>query len=212
MKASAWIFRPYPDSESNYIELFKENEYIGIGWTNTGDLTGKSREDIKRAVAASLGVEGVRLGIIYSTLDLITNRLSTGDLLLVPDGREIFFARVESDYYYEKDHIAAHRRRIHWFKTSILRESLPSHIRKALRSNRLIADISNYTPEIETLASGKQLNTSILNKNIHVSYPLRYDFEVSFELPSNMTKSEAARLSNFLSTLYFEDSSKKGEA
>lgn len=46
---------------------------------------------------------------------------------------------------------------------------------------------------------------AVTTEPIKISYPLRPDFNISFEIPADMTKEEAERLNTFISTLHFKD-------
>ena len=94
----AWILRPYPDNIKRLAE-FRRDSLVGIGWPALGDLSGKTKEELKALISGEpYRLTGNRLGSSYATADIFVNRMQKGDLLLVPDGEDIFFAEVTGDY------------------------------------------------------------------------------------------------------------------
>ena len=78
-------------------------------------------------------------------------------------------------------------------------------LRSSLKAHQTAADVSRHYEEIEALAFGKESPALGVQKTIPVSYPLRRDFTVRFEVPENLTKGEAKRLASFFEGLYFEE-------
>lgn len=155
-------------------------------------------------------LKGLELGNAYATIDIFVNRMSVGDLVLIPDGADIYFAEITGDYYLDKtvDNDAAgypHQRRIRWLADTS-RQNLSMPLRSSLKVQRATANLSEHKEEIEALSCGEKYEKK-LNKDIPqaiaVSYPLRPDFMISFQIPSDITREEAQRLSDYLKTLYF---------
>ena len=87
------------------------------------------------------------------------------------------------------------------------REDLPLHIRTALKVRRDVADLSKYTEELEAIMFGKEKEYQEQQKmlaDIDVSYPLRPNYIVKFQIPVDINENEAKRLSDFFKTLYFK--------
>lgn len=208
--SNAWLVRPYPhNKEIKRVEDFKQNNLVAIGWPGIGDLTGKSREDIKRILAAKpYELSGLALGNAYATIDIFVNRMNSGDLVLVPDGADIFFAEISSDYFmdgkYDNEQMGyPHQRKVKWLK-SVAREDLSKQLRSSLKVHRTTADLSKHYDEIKALAYGLDYQAKGTEvETVAVSYPLRKDFSVVFEIPVNITKDEAKRLARHLETLYY---------
>ena len=202
----AWLLRPYPNNVRR-LEEFRRNKLVAIGWPELGDLSGKPREEIKWLLQGEpYRLSGTRLGSSYATVDIFVNRMQKDDLLLVPDGEDIFFAQVESGYCFESAQAAAgypHQRRVAWLQ-SVARSDLSMDLRMSLKAQRTSVELTKHLAEIEALARGEENPVKDAQKTIAVSYPLRRDFTVRFEVPEDLTKTEAARLSSFFAGLYFE--------
>ena len=209
MSNQAWLVRPYPDGETKRLDEFKRKNFVAIGWPGIGDLAGKSREDIKDLLSrAPYNYSGLVLGNAYATIDILVNRMKIGDYLLIPDGDDIYFAVVDSDYIFDEsvdNDIAGypHQRKVRNFTASRLRSDLSKSLRSSLKVHRTTADLSKHYDEIKTLAEGGVFNATI--EDVVVSYKLRPNYNVTFSVPSDITKTEAKRLSMYLESLYFEE-------
>lgn len=203
----AWILRPYPDNVKRLAE-FRRDSLVGIGWPALGDLSGKTKEELKALMSGEpYRLTGNRLGSSYATADIFVNRMQKGDLLLVPDGEDIFFAEVAGDYRFEASLCGEgypHQRGVKWL-SNVARTDLSKALRLSLKAHQTAADVSRHLEEIEALAFGKENPARSAQRTIPVSYPLRRDFTVRFEVPEDLTKGEARRLSSFFEGLYFEE-------
>ena len=204
---NAWLVRPYP-CKIRRLDEFKEQNIIAVGWPNIGDLKGKSRQDIKEILSdAPYCLTGLELGNAYATIDIFVNRMNIGDLVLIPDDDDIYFAEITGDYYMnasaDNDDLGyPHQRKIEWLaRTS--RKNLSKQLRSSLKVHRTTADLSKHFDEINALSKGQKYEENRDSLTIPVSYPLRPDYVVSFNIPSDITKEEAHRLSAYLGTLYF---------
>ena len=74
-----------------------------------------------------------------------------------------------------------------------------------MKVHRSTADLSHHYDEIKALCFNMPMPKAVTTEPIKISYPLRPDFNISFEIPADMTKEEAERLNNFISTLHFKD-------
>ncbi len=206
---NAWLVRPFPHGTKR-LDEFKTQNIVAVGWPGIGDLTNKSRENIKKILSGEpYQLNGLELGNAYATIDIFVNRMQVGDFILTPDGDDIYFGEITSDYYMESsvnnDNTGyPHQRKVKWLN-STLRKSLSMPLRSSLKVHRTTADLSVHVVEIESLANGKDYKAEKLGEAnvISVNYPLRPDYTVSFNVPSNISKDEAKRLSNYLETLYF---------
>lgn len=210
MSRSAWLVRPFPHNKKR-LDEFKKADIIAIGWPGIGDLSRKSREGIKEILAGKpYQLKGLELGNAYATIDIFVNRMAVGDLVLIPDGDDIYFAEITGDYYLDTavdndDTGFPHQRTIKWLADTS-RQNLSMPLRSSLKVHRATANLSEHLNEIEALSHGEEyvetLHTNIPGA-IAVSYPLRPDFMVSFQIPSDITKGEAQRLSDYFKTLHF---------
>lgn len=206
---NAWLVRPFPHGTKR-LEEFKTQNIVAVGWPGIGDLTNKSREDIKEILSREpYQLNGLELGNAYATIDIFVNRMQVGDLILTPDGDDIYFGEIIGDYYMEStvdnDSFGyPHQRKVKWLNDTS-RKNLSMPLRSSLKVHRTTANLSDHVAEIESLANGKDYKAEKFDEMnvISVNYPLRPDFTISFNVPSNISKDEAKRLSNYLDTLYF---------
>ena len=205
--SNAWLLRPYPHNIKR-LDEFKCNNIIAIGWPNIGDLTGKSKEEIKSILSgAPYNLSSIKLGNSYGTVDIFVNRMNIGDLVLIPDDNDIYFCKITSNYYIDNSvdndkQGYPHQRTITWL-SSCLRKDLSMNLRSSLKTHGTTADLTKHFDEINALANGKKYITKSI-ETLKINYPLRKDFNVSFEIPKDINKTEAKRLSQYFETLYFE--------
>lgn len=207
MSNQAWLMRPYPDGKTKRLEEFKTGNFVAVGWPNIGSLAGKSREDIKNILAGPpYNYSGQVLGNAYATIDILVNRMSPGDYLLIPDQDEIYFAVVDSDYVFDASLDYApdgypHQRKIRNLTTSRLRRELSKELRSSLKVHRTTADLTKHYDEIKAFAEGGTFNEAV--EHVEVSYRLRPNYNVSFTVPGDITRTEAKRLSMHLESLFY---------
>ena len=215
--SNAWLVRPFPHDDKR-LEEFKLKNVVAVGWPGIGDLSGKSREDIKSILSGPpYNLSGLKLGNAYATVDIFVNRMQVGDLVLVPDGEDIYFCEITSDYYRDKsvdyiekpidsnDYGYPHQRKVKWLSNT-LRTELSKALRSSLKVHRTTADLTKHYEEIKALSQGHEYSGESTDSNtIEVTYPLRSDFSISFEIPADITKSEAKRLSLYFESLYFTE-------
>lgn len=145
----------------------------------------------------------------YATVDIFVNQMQKGDLVLVPDGDDIYFGEVMSDYYLDSsvDNDSegySHQREVKWLSNTS-RKSLSKELRSSLKVHRTTANLSHHTNEIGALAQSKPFTplTNGITNVIEVTYPLRPDFTVIFTIPTDISSDEANRLSIYFKSLYF---------
>lgn len=201
---NTWLVRPFPHNIKR-LDEFRRRNLVAIGWPGIGNLTGQSRESIKSLLASPPNnLAGLELGNSYATIDIFVNRINTGDIILVPDGDDIYFAKVMSGYVFDASAVAdgyPHQRSVEWLLDTS-RTALSKELRSSLRVHRATADLSHHAAEIEALSMG---NPVMVTTFVEVSYPLRANFTVAFKIPNDITRTEADRLSNYLRSLYFTE-------
>lgn len=207
-KKNAWLVRPYPHNLKRLNE-FQSKNIVAVGWPGIGDLTGKSREDLKEILSkAPHSLSGLALGNAYATIDIFVNQMQVGDLVLVPDGDDIYFAEITSNYFLDSsvDNDTdgyPHQRKITWLANTS-RKKLSKELRSSLKVHRTTADLSHHSREIDALSHGKPYEPgNNAPSTLDVSYPLRPNHVISFTVPTDMTQDEAQRLSNYFASLYF---------
>lgn len=214
MSKSAWLIRPFPDGKDSF-SAFVANSMIAIGWSSyTSDLTFKDKKDIKNMLSSSSNkLDGLTLGIACATIDLFVNKMSEGDLLLMPYNEDIYLGTIKSGYFYNKSENSKlegfpHQRIVVW-NNHCLRKDLSPELRIYLKVHRTVANLSHYYEEILDLIKGVKIKRGSNSRIINLAYPLRTDFNVTFCLPKDTTKEEAQRLSDYIRTLYFTTTKKE---
>lgn len=208
----AWLVRPNPHNKLR-IEEFRNQNIVAVGWPGIGNIAGKAREQIKKILEGDpYNYTSLELGNAYATIDIIVNQMTKGDLILVPNGDDIYFAKVEGDYQYDasKDSDSEgypHQRLVTWLSGPLNRNQLPDILRKSLKVHRATADLSKHYEIIKLLANGSEISDVVLaseNDFIEVDYPIRPGILAKVSIPKNINQKEALRLSDFVKTLYFE--------
>lgn len=206
---NAWLIRPYPHKQLRLSE-FLDNKIIAVGWPCIGSLNGKSREELKETLSEPpYSYKGLTLGNAYATIDIFVNQMKVDDLLLMPNGEDIYFGKITSDYYLDssvdndKDGYP-HQRKAEWMKNAS-RKELSKELRSSLKVHRTTANLSHHFAEIDALIHDREVpvTTPASTDTIDVSYPLRPNYNVSFSIPTDITADEARRLSAYFASLYF---------
>lgn len=209
MSNKAWLVRPN-SADINRINEFQTENIVAIGWPGIGDLTGKTRQDLKEILSnPPYSYTALALGNAYATVDIFVNQMNKGDLVLTPDGDNIYLGVIASNYQFNPkvDNISngySHQRTVEWHN-KITREDLSKALRSSLKVHRTAADLSHHYNEIKARCFNMPIPKAATTGPIKISYPLRPNFNISFEIPADMTKEEAERLKTFISTLHFKD-------
>ena len=207
-----WLLRPKPHNIPRMKE-FKDNNIIAIGWPELTSLAGKKKQEIREELKRhSLNYPPQELGIATSTVNSFVNEMREDDLVVVPDGNDIFFAKIISDYFFEPSNVAegySHQRKVEWIKGPVRRNDIFEELRKSLRAPRTLADLSHHADNIFRFVNDNLLipntTTQVLEENYaEFKYPIRLDTVATIRIPKNITQTEALRLGDFVKTLYFE--------
>lgn len=165
-------------------------------------LSGKNSDEISNALKSE-GLMGVNLSIAVSIADLFVNSIQLDDMLLVANKQTpdiISIVKVVGNYNFDVEK-AVHFRDV-VFLHEIPRASLPKHFRDTvLRTPRIVAKVT-LDEVVKSL-----LDKSVLYKPaaLAVKFPLRPDFSIDFTIPSNITKKETERFSDFVKTLFQQE-------
>lgn len=150
---SIWLLRCKPEWK-NRIKEFREKNIIAIGWPAIQLHQGMSPDDIEALLGTEYDYQ-TEGGLIHAraTIDMFVNRMQIGDIVLVPDGDDIYFAEVVSDYRYDSSFKAdgyPHQRDVKWLLEAS-RKTLSDALRSSLRTQGTIANLSHHANEIENL-------------------------------------------------------------
>lgn len=212
ISTKAWLVRPNPD-EKPRLEEFLSKGIVAVGWPGIGDLTGKSREQLKQLLSQPpYSYSSLKLGNAYATVDIFVNQMREGDLVLVPNGDDIYLGQLAGGYYHEPsvDNPVdgyPHQRPVTWFPVSVSRQELSKELRSSLKVHRTVANLSAHTAEIDALSHGRAYEPEGAGDigTTTVSYPLRPGHMITFSIPNDITRQEAQRLSAYFASLYFTE-------
>ena len=138
----AWAVRPNP-CYVNRVREFLEQGMVAIGWPGMGDLSGADRAELRRRLAPQPYVKGDSraIGRQSGELDRFVNQMQIGDLVVVPNGGEIYVAEIASGYIYHPEHERPNDGYSHWRMVRYFnggaprrRDDLETELRAALKT------------------------------------------------------------------------------
>lgn len=210
-----WLLRPKPH-KINRMREFRNDNIIAIGWPKLGSLKDNIEDEIKDKLKNySSDYSKIQLGIATSTVNKFVNEMRQEDIVVIPDGKDIYFATIKSDYYYDetksgKDIGYPHQRKVEWIKGPVRRDDIPNELRESLRAPRTLADLSHHLSDILDYigqSSSEETEDKMVEENDDYAvfdYPVRLNKNATIKIPKDITEDEAKRLSNFVKTLFFE--------
>jgi len=211
--AKAWLVRPNPHNIYRMRE-FMDNNIIALGYPELNSLVGKSKDTIKDELNnCPLNYSPDQLGAATSTVTKFVNEMRIDDIVVVPDGNNINFCRITSDYYYEPTKSSQtegypHQRKIEWVKGPVRRDDIPEALRQSLRAPRALADLSHHINDIQNYINASapvvQNTVESIEEYAVFEYPVRLNKTATIRIPKNITQAESARLGDFVKTLFFE--------
>src|SRR5659263_189072 len=102
--SNSWLLRPSSHGKNRMTEFLSDN-IIAIGWPGIGDLSGKTREQIKTILSQPpYKLSSLALGSAYATVDIFVNQMAIDDLVLVPNGDDIHFCIIKSKYFLDPNY------------------------------------------------------------------------------------------------------------
>ncbi|WP_214728934.1 hypothetical protein [Exiguobacterium sp. s168] len=176
---SIFMLRSKPHNIERIDHFLTKNE-VAIGWSETGDLTGFNKEDI-RNVLSDLGYQGQSLSTNLGLVNSFINEMKNGDVVLIRE-KEIVHVGFIGDYKWKKeyeDKFMTHTRPVEWKvdipfnELSASMQSLLKNIRtickskESLEESGLVQHLSKDYLEEEKV-SMKLDNDEILNEAIDV--------------------------------------------
>ena len=143
--------------------LVAEEAFIGIGWTEVGDLTDLSRDAIAEKVHSvyadrPLSSRRPTVGMLFR----FATQIDVGDIVLTPikASRRVLMGKVVGPYRYEPNAPLRHKRNIRsvtWEREDISRDDLSMKLRNALAAMLTVFNLDAYRDEIEGLLRGEQV-------------------------------------------------------
>ncbi|MDP9107246.1 MAG: restriction endonuclease [Candidatus Eremiobacteraeota bacterium] len=163
----AWTVRAGSDGENEDLDL--NDGIVAIGWSETGDLTGVSREKL-RTILEEKHPDASAKRIINWTGQVwsFISAIEVDDLAVLPLKRRaaIALGRFTSNYTYRPEYMkfdAVHTRHVKWLKTDLPRTAFPQDLLDTLGSFLTVfrAERNNAASRLEALANGLPLPPSL---------------------------------------------------
>lgn len=117
-----------------------------IGWSEVGDLSGFSREEIRDALsAAHPGESNYLIGNWTGQLDRFVNEMRVGDIMVMPLKSDGTFAigTIATNYGFDSQE-GEHFRGVEWQRSDVERTSLKHDLRASLKSLLTICELSRF--------------------------------------------------------------------
>jgi predicted Mrr-cat superfamily restriction endonuclease len=107
MTRKLWVIRPEANF-NNRIDEFLARGMVAIGWPGVGSLAeSKTRDDIKAVLCRTYEHyskdDNNELAVAAGILDRFVNQVSPRDVILVPDGNEVYVCEVKGDYAFHQE-------------------------------------------------------------------------------------------------------------
>ena len=157
----AWVVRPYPHNIYRMREFLDEN-MIAIGWPGIGDLSFvRTRDDIEQALGTEYQSSPRQLGQAKGNLFRFVREIELDDYVVVPDGGDVYFGSVTSDYRYvaENDEQGfPHQRSVNWFheKSPFPRQLLTGRNWNTLKGRQPVFEIRHLDDVRDTVETKSQ--------------------------------------------------------
>lgn len=194
MNKNYFLLRPNP-SQHNRMNEFLEQSIIAVGWSDSGNL---KQCNLKEKYD----------GMAHTNLNIFVNEMKEGDIVIIPNGDNIYFAQITSDYFYNDNILLEddyrNQRKVKFLDVK-QRKDMPMEMRSILKTRHTSARLNKYSELIEKILKNEEIEDNS-NKFETITLPLRPGKEsVTITIPRDLTKQEAERLSNIIKTLYFKD-------
>ncbi len=150
--------RAFPNLEDHYEDFIKHN-FVALGWPNTGNLMGKSKEEIRAALEKMYQFKNNRaLGLAVGFFMRLLS-MKKGDIIVIPhDNKTITFFEVTSTYIYDETFRDNHM--AHQVKTKFLKKISVSDIsltfKKSIDTMATLTSLNKYADVIEDILNEKK--------------------------------------------------------
>ncbi|MDR1081915.1 MAG: hypothetical protein LBQ79_13390 [Deltaproteobacteria bacterium] len=160
MTRKIWAVRPEPNFTHRLAD-FLSNDMVAIGWPGIGDLGGGlTRDDIKERLSSTFEHYAKdskhELSVASGILDRFVNVLAAGDLVMVPNGEDVYVSELTGGYVYHPeldgtgpDQGYPHWRSVRYFKGDrpyCKISELPLGVRRAIDCKLAIFAIASGAP------------------------------------------------------------------
>ena len=132
--------------------------WIGTGWMNEIDLSGKFTEknvDFRQSfipvVMESDGLGSkIAAGLACSATWTVGKQMQVGDVVLSPAGKGVFqVGKVSGEYFYVPGADLPHRRKVDWLERQISKEELSPQLWSSVSVNGTVVWLKGYPEEIQ---------------------------------------------------------------
>lgn len=141
----AWMVRGGRQGQREQVALSEGRALIG--WSEVGDLSGLSREEIREALAAAHPDESNHLiGNWTGQLDRFVNEMRVGDIVVMPLKSDGTFAigTIRSDYGFDASVEGEHFREVEWRRVDVERTILKHDLRASLGSLLTVCELARF--------------------------------------------------------------------
>lgn len=182
------IFRVMAGRGSVYAAEAREKGIIGVDWFPNEDLTDKLPEKWREFNARFIPVylaehpekSKIAAGLSCGFTWTVAKGISTGDLVLTPNGHgQYFVGEVTSEYIYAPGQNMPQRRKVAWYPDVIDRATMTQELRFSAGSVGTISELTRYSAELETLINRPASITPLMDAGT-------IEDEVSFALEAQL--------------------------
>ncbi len=151
--------RAFPNHKDHYEDFIKHN-FVALGWPATGNLAGKSEEEVRAALDIDIHefknkrALGLAVGFFMRLLSM-----KKGDIIVIPhNNKTITFLEVTSTYVYDETFINNHM--AHQVKTKFLKKisvsDIPLIFKKSIDTMATLTSLNKYADLIEDILNEKE--------------------------------------------------------
>lgn len=202
--AKTYLLRPMPHMIDRY-DLFLSQSLTALGWPEYGDVTGKTKTQIKELFFQKMpqiwqnkgkGTPSkFQMAAAAAQVNMFVNIIDIGDYILCPHDDEVAIGKISSDFMY----VASldidspqggyqYQRKVDWLKT-VQRNELPDSVKAYLRNPRTVGNINVDESLIANLITGSNGNNGASVTSVPIA--LRKDLTINIEIPDDLTEREA---------------------
>jgi len=164
--------RAFPNRKDHYEDFIKHN-FVALGWPATGNLAGKSEEEVRAALDIDIHefknkrALGLAVGFFMRLLSM-----KKGDIIVIPhNNKTITFLEVTSTYVYDETFINNHM--AHQVKTKFLKKisvsDIPLIFKKSIDTMATLTSLNKYADLIEDILNEKETKKIGIPTNTFVS-------------------------------------------
>jgi restriction system protein len=197
------FYKVMPGSNASALELFLQEEFVGVDFGVHRDLTGKFPEEFREfsrkliPLIQELRPEKTKIsaGLAAGCIWRIGRGMSQGDIVLCPDNDgELHIGEVTGNYFYVGSQKFPHRRKVTWTGNRIKRADCSRELQNALRAGQSVICLDEYTMELEQLL-GDGGKVQLRTNDSTIDDPAVFALEKYLEefLVANWEKTELAK-------------------